>query len=217
MGAVTVDELMTTGPMIPVLTIERLEDAAPLAHALTQGGLRPLEVTLRTDCALEAIAIIAREVPDAIVGAGTVLNAGDFDRAIRAGARFVVSPGLTDPLIAAARSNGVPFLPGVATAGEIMRGLDAGLTRFKFFPAESSGGVAALKALNGPLPHCRFCPTGGVTAQTAPAWLDLPNVLCVGGAWVAPVEAIRAGDWPRITAFAATAAQLSHGRDGTAS
>ncbi|HEY3888364.1 MAG TPA: bifunctional 4-hydroxy-2-oxoglutarate aldolase/2-dehydro-3-deoxy-phosphogluconate aldolase, partial [Caulobacteraceae bacterium] len=163
----SVDELMSTGPVIPVLTIERLADAVPLARALVEGGLRPLEVTLRTDCALEAIALIAREVPDAIVGAGTVLNAADFDRALAAGASFVVSPGLTDPLIAAARSSGVAFLPGVATAGEVMRGLDAGLNRFKFFPAETSGGPGALKALHGPLPQCRFCPTGGVTAASA--------------------------------------------------
>jgi len=207
-GAVNVDELMTTGPMIPVLTIERLADAAPLARALVEGGLKPLEVTLRTDCAVEAIAVIAREVPDAVVGAGTVLNAGDFERAARAGARFVVSPGLTDPLIAAARSSGTAFLPGVVTASEVMRGLDAGLSRFKFFPAESSGGVGALKALYGPLPACRFCPTGGVTATTAPGWLALPNVLCVGGAWVAPAEAIAAGDWPRITALARAARAL---------
>jgi len=207
-GAVNVDELMTTGPMIPVLTIERLADAAPLARALVEGGLKPLEVTLRTDCALEAIAVIAREVPDAVVGAGTVLNAGDFERAARAGARFVVSPGLTDPLIAAARSSGTAFLPGVVTASEVMRGLDAGLSRFKFFPAESSGGVGALKALYGPLPACRFCPTGGVTATTAPGWLALPNVLCVGGAWVAPAGAIAAGDWPRITALARAARAL---------
>lgn len=208
MGAVSVDELMTTGPVIPVLTIERAQDAAPLARALVEGGLRPLEVTLRTACALEAIEIIAREVPGAIVGAGTVLSAQDFDRAARAGARFIVSPGLTDPLVDAARSSGLPFLPGVVTAGEIMRGLDAGLDRFKFFPAETSGGPNALKALYGPLAQCRFCPTGGVSAATAPTWLDLPNVLCVGGAWVAPASAIAAGDWAAITALAKAAAAL---------
>jgi 2-dehydro-3-deoxyphosphogluconate aldolase/(4S)-4-hydroxy-2-oxoglutarate aldolase len=205
---VSLDKLMTTGPVIPVLTVERLADAAPLARALVAGGLRPLEVTLRTDCALEAIRVIAREVPEAIVGAGTVLNVQDFDKALEAGARFVVSPGLTDPLIAAARQSDVPLLPGVATASEIMHGLDAGLTRFKFFPAESSGGVGALSALHGPLPACRFCPTGGVTATTAPAYLALPNVLCVGGAWVAPADAIQAGDWARITALAYAATKL---------
>jgi len=207
-GAVSVDELMTTGPVIPVLTIERLQDAAPLARALVEGGLRPLEITLRTACALEAIAIIAEEVPDAIVGAGTVLNAKDFDRAARAGARFIVSPGLTDALIEAARSWRLPFLPGVVTAGEIMHGLDAGLDRFKFFPAETSGGPGALKALYGPFAQCRFCPTGGVSAATAPAWLDLPNVLCVGGAWVAPAGAIAAGDWAAITNLARAATAL---------
>lgn len=208
MGAVSVDELMTTGPVIPVLTIERLQDAAPLARALVDGGLRPLEITLRTACALDAIAVIAKEVPEAIVGAGTVLNAEDFDRAAHAGARFVVSPGLTDPLIDAARSSRLPFLPGVVTAGEIMRGLDAGLHHFKFFPAETSGGAGALRALYGPFAQCRFCPTGGVSAATAQAWLDLPNVLCVGGAWVAPASAIAAGDWAAITALARAAAAL---------
>ncbi|HEX4198303.1 MAG TPA: bifunctional 4-hydroxy-2-oxoglutarate aldolase/2-dehydro-3-deoxy-phosphogluconate aldolase [Caulobacteraceae bacterium] len=214
MGAVNVDALMATGPVIPVLTIERLEDAVPLARALAEGGLRPLEVTLRTACALEAIARIAGEVPDAIVGAGTVLNADDFDRAVQAGARFIVSPGLTDPLVAAARSSQAAFLPGVVTAGEVMRGLDAGLTRFKFFPAESSGGAAALKALNGPFAACRFCPTGGVTAASAPAYLALPNVACVGGAWVAPADAVKAGDWARITALARAAAAFGGPRPG---
>jgi 2-dehydro-3-deoxyphosphogluconate aldolase / (4S)-4-hydroxy-2-oxoglutarate aldolase len=207
-GAVSVDDLMASGPVIPVLTIERLQDAVPLARALVEGGLRPLEVTLRTACALEAIVLIAREVPDAIVGAGTVLNATDFSRAVAAGARFVVSPGLTDPLLAAARASGVAFLPGVVTAGEVMRGLDAGLDRFKFFPAETSGGPGALKALYGPLAQVRFCPTGGVTAASAPVWLALPNVLCVGGAWVAPADAIAAGDWAAIAALARAAAAL---------
>jgi 2-dehydro-3-deoxyphosphogluconate aldolase/(4S)-4-hydroxy-2-oxoglutarate aldolase len=213
-GAVNIDELMSTGPVIPVLTIDRLQDAVPLARALVDGGLRPLEITLRTACALEAIAAIAREVPGAIVGAGTVLNAADFDRAIQAGARFIVSPGLTDPLIAAARASDIPFLPGVVTAGEVMRGLDAGLTRFKFFPAESSGGAAALKALNGPFAACRFCPTGGISAASAPDYLALPNVACVGGAWVAPTDAVKAGDWARITMLASAASALRVGTPG---
>ena len=209
MGALTVDELMTTGPVIPVLTIERVDDAVPLAAALVAGGLRVLEVTLRTSAALEAIRLIAHEVPDAIVGAGTVLNAQDFDKALAAGARFVVSPGLTEPLIAAAHDAHVGFLPGVSTASEVMRGLDAGLSRFKFFPAESSGGPAALKALHGPFPTCRFCPTGGVTAANAAAYLALPNVLCVGGGWVAQAAAIDAGDWSAITALARAASALA--------
>jgi 2-dehydro-3-deoxyphosphogluconate aldolase / (4S)-4-hydroxy-2-oxoglutarate aldolase len=203
------DALMRLCPVIPVLTIERLEDAAPLAQALAAGGLRVLEVTLRTPVAIEAIPLMAAAAPDAIVGAGTVLNAADYDRAIAAGARFIVSPGLTDGLVAASRASPLPFLPGVATAGEIMRGLDAGLNRFKFFPAESSGGAPALKALLGPFAECRFCPTGGIVAASAPGYLALPNVLCVGGAWVAPADAVRGGDWARITALASAARGLA--------
>jgi len=190
------DALMRLCPVIPVLTIERLDDAIPLARALVAGGLSVLEVTLRTPVALEAIALMAAAAPEAVVGAGTVLNAADFDRAARAGARFIVTPGLTEPLT------------GVATATELMRGLDAGLTRFKFFPAETSGGAAALKALGGPFGDCRFCPTGGIGPQTARGYLALANVLCVGGAWVAPTDAVAAGDWARITALAKAAAGL---------
>jgi 2-dehydro-3-deoxyphosphogluconate aldolase/(4S)-4-hydroxy-2-oxoglutarate aldolase len=203
------DALMRLCPVIPVLTIERLQDAAPLAQALVAGGLTVLEVTLRTPVAIEAIALMAAAAPGAVVGAGTVLNATDYDRALAAGARFIVSPGLTDTLVAAARANPLPFLPGVATAGEVMRGLDAGLNRFKFFPAETSGGAPALKALAGPFGECRFCPTGGIGAATAPDYLALPNVLCVGGAWVAPADAVRAGDWTRIAALATAAAGLA--------
>lgn len=204
----TADALMRTSPVIPVLTIERIEDAAPLARALVAGGLPVLEVTLRTPAAIDAISLMADAVPQAIVGAGTVLNPRDYERAAQAGARFIVSPGLTEPLAAAAKARPLPFLPGVATATDIMRGLDAGLTRFKFFPAETSGGAAALKALLGPFGDCRFCPTGGISAASAPAYLALPNVLCVGGAWVAPSDAIRAGDWDRITTLARAAASL---------
>ncbi|MDR3512321.1 MAG: bifunctional 4-hydroxy-2-oxoglutarate aldolase/2-dehydro-3-deoxy-phosphogluconate aldolase [Caulobacteraceae bacterium] len=204
----TADALMRVSPVIPVLTIERLEDAVPLARALVAGGLPVLEVTLRTPVALEAITRMAEAAPEAIVGAGTVLNPGDYERAAKAGARFIVSPGLTEPLIAAARAAPLPFLPGVATASDLMRGLDAGLNRFKFFPAETSGGAPALKALYGPFGECRFCPTGGVGENTAPAYLSLPNVLCVGGAWVAPADAVRAGDWDRITTLARAAAAL---------
>jgi 2-dehydro-3-deoxyphosphogluconate aldolase/(4S)-4-hydroxy-2-oxoglutarate aldolase len=199
---------MRLSPVIPVLTVERLEDAVPLAQALVAGGLTVLEVTLRTPVALEAIALMAAAAPAAIVGAGTVLNGGDYDRALAAGARFIVSPGLTEPLIAAVRAAPLPFLPGDATATEVMRGLDAGLTRFKFFPAATSGGAPALKALFGPLGDVRFCPTGGISASSAPAYLALPNVLCVGGAWVAPADAVVAGDWGRITALSSAAAGL---------
>jgi 2-dehydro-3-deoxyphosphogluconate aldolase/(4S)-4-hydroxy-2-oxoglutarate aldolase len=151
---------------------------------------------------------MAAAAPDAVVGAGTVLNPGDYDRAVAAGARFIVSPGLTDPLIAAARAAALPFLPGVATASDLMRGLDAGLNRFKLFPAASSGGPAALSALAGPFGDCRFCPTGGIGPKTAPDYLALPNVLCVGGGWVAPTSAVNTGDWAQITVLAAAAAGL---------
>jgi 2-dehydro-3-deoxyphosphogluconate aldolase / (4S)-4-hydroxy-2-oxoglutarate aldolase len=203
-----VDVLMRLCPVIPVLTVDRLEDAAPLAQALLAGGLRVLEVTLRTPAAIEAIPLMAAAAPEAVIGAGTVLNGADYDRAQAAGARFIVSPGLTDPLISAVRASPLPFLPGVATATELMRGLDAGLTRFKFFPAETSGGAPALKALQGPFGDIRFCPTGGIDAASAPAYLSLPNVLCVGGGWVAPADAVAAGDWNRITALARAAAAL---------
>ena len=205
----TTRELMALCPVIPVLTIERAADAVPLARALVAGGLRVLEITLRTPAAIEAIERICGEVPDAVTGAGTVLNAGDWGRAEKAGATFIVSPGLTDPLIQVAAASPLAFLPGVATAGELMRGLDAGLTSFKFFPAETSGGAPALKALYGPFADIRFCPTGGITAKSAPDYLALPNVVCVGGGWVAPADAVEAGDWDRITALARAASALS--------
>ena len=206
---VTTPEVMALCPVIPVLTIEKASDAVPLARALVAGGLKVLEITLRTPAAIEAIEAIAREVPGAVTGAGTVLNARDWARAEKAGAQFIVSPGLTDPLIAVAAGSALAFLPGVATAGELMRGLDAGLTSFKFFPAETSGGAPALKALYGPFADIRFCPTGGITAKTAPDYLALPNVVCVGGGWVAPNDAIESGDWGRITELARAASALS--------
>jgi len=202
-------KLMALCPVIPVLTIECASDAVPLARALTAGGLRVLEITLRTPAAIEAIEAISREVPDAVTGAGTVLNARDWARAAKAGAQFMVSPGLTDPLIEVAADSPLAFLPGVATAGELMRGLDAGLASFKFFPAETSGGAAALKALYGPFADVRFCPTGGITARSAPDYLALPNVVCVGGGWVAPADAVASGDWTRITELARAASTLA--------
>jgi 2-dehydro-3-deoxyphosphogluconate aldolase/(4S)-4-hydroxy-2-oxoglutarate aldolase len=195
-------------PVIPVLVIERLEHAAPLAKALVAGGLKVLEVTLRTPAALEAISIMAAAAPEAIVGAGTVLNAKDLDNAVAVGAKFIVSPGLTEPLARAAASARVPLLPGVVTATEIMKGLDLGLTHFKFFPAGTSGGAPALKAFAGPFADVRFCPTGGVTLANAPDYLGLPNVLCVGGTWITPKEALAAGDWDRVTELARGAAAL---------
>jgi 2-dehydro-3-deoxyphosphogluconate aldolase / (4S)-4-hydroxy-2-oxoglutarate aldolase len=204
-GKLTIPELMAVGPVIAVLTIERATDAVPLARALMAGGVRVLEVTLRTDEAVAAIEKIAREVPAAIVGAGTVLGPRDLYAAQRSGARFAVSPGLTRPVLEAATEASMPLLPGVATASELMRGLDSGLDHFKFFPAEAAGGAAMLRALQGPFAACRFCPTGGITAAKAAAYLKLPNVLCVGGGWLAPADAIAAGDWGRITELARAA------------
>ncbi len=179
-----IDALMRLSPVIPVLVIEDPARAQPLARALVAKGHPLLEVTLRTPAALEVIAEMAR-VEGAIVGAGTVLNPRDLDASLKAGAQFIVSPGLTEPLGRAAIASGVPFLPGVASAGDIMRGLDLGLDRFKFFPAVAAGGIPALKALAAPFHQCRFCPTGGISEATAPDWLALEAVLCVGGSWVA--------------------------------
>jgi 2-dehydro-3-deoxyphosphogluconate aldolase / (4S)-4-hydroxy-2-oxoglutarate aldolase len=181
----TIDTIMRTAPVIPVLVIDSVADAQPIAEALVRGGLTVLEVTLRTAAALEVIAEMAR-VPGAIVGAGTVLNPTDLDASIKAGAQFIVSPGLTEPLGKAAIASGVPFLPGTANAGDIMRGLDMGLDRFKFFPAMAAGGLPALKALAAVFGSVRFCPTGGITEATAPDWLAEPAVLCVGGSWIVP-------------------------------
>ena len=179
----TIDEIMRTAPVIPVLVLDGDGDWAALAETLVGAGLPVLEVTLRTPAALNAIRSMS-QVSGAIVGAGTVLNEDQLGQAIEAGSRFIVSPGLTEPLGRAAVQSGVPFLPGVATAGDIMRGLDLGLERFKFFPAESAGGIAALKALSGPFGNVRFCPTGGIRPDTAADWLALPSVLCVGGSWL---------------------------------
>jgi 2-dehydro-3-deoxyphosphogluconate aldolase/(4S)-4-hydroxy-2-oxoglutarate aldolase len=180
-----IEDIMRTSPVIPVIVIDDIAHAVPIAEALVAGGLRVLEVTLRTPCALEAIARM-KAVEGAIVGAGTVLSKADLDAAMEAGAEFIVSPGLTEPLGMAAVAADVPFLPGVASASDIMRGLDLGLSHFKFFPAVTSGGIPALKALAGPFANIRFCPTGGITAQTAPEWLALDPVLCVGGSWLLP-------------------------------
>ena len=202
-----VSAIMQLAPVIPVLTVARAEDAKPLAEALAAGGLYALEVTLRTPAALDVIREMA-DVQGTVVGAGTVLNAKDFAAARDAGARFIVTPGLSDTVIADAGAAGVPILPGVATASELMRGLDLGLAHFKFFPAEQAGGAAMLKAFAGPFGAVRFCPTGGVTTANASSYLSLPNVLCVGGSWIATPEQIAAGDWAGITARARAAAAL---------
>ena len=177
--------VMKLSPVVPVLVIEDAAYARPIAEALVAGGLFALEVTLRTAAALEVIAEMAK-VEGAVVGAGTVLNEADLRASIDAGAKFIVSPGLTEPLGKAAIASGIPFLPGIANAGDIMRGLDLGLTHFKFFPAEASGGIKALKAITGPFGQCKFCPTGGITQASAPDWLALDAVLCVGGSWIVP-------------------------------
>ncbi len=177
--------IMRTAPVIPVIVIEDIAHAVPLAEALVAGGLPVLEVTLRTPAALEAIRAM-RQVPGAIVGAGTVTNPAQLAQALDAGSQFIVSPGLTEPLGKAAIAAGIPFLPGIANAGDIMRGLDMGLTHFKFFPAMAAGGLPALKALAAPFGQCRFCPTGGIGLETAAEWLAFDPVLCVGGSWVSP-------------------------------
>lgn len=203
-----VDDVFALATVIPVLAIDRIEDALPLCRALVDNGLSALEITLRTACALEAIELVARELPQACVGAGTVLSAADLARVTEAGARFAISPGGTDALFAAAKASAVPLIPGIATASELMRGLEHGWRRFKFFPAESSGGIAALKGFAGPMPMARFCPTGGIDAAKAPSYLALPNVACVGGSWMVPADAVKAGDWARIGALAGEAAAL---------
>jgi len=199
-----VEVIMTLAPVIPVLIIDDAAHARPIAEALVAGGLRALEVTLRTPVALDAIREMAK-VEGAVVGAGTVLNEHDLYASVQAGARFILSPGLTEPLSKKALASGIPFLPGVATAGDIMRGLDIGLCRFKFFPAAAAGGIPALKAFSSPFPQCRFCPTGGITQENAAEWLALDTVSCVGGSWLVP----RGSPDPiTITAAARKAARL---------
>ena len=200
--------LCRLAPVIPVLVIEDARKAAPLAQALVAGGLPVLEVTLRTGAAIEAIAEMA-QVPGARVGAGTVLSAHDAARARAAGATFAVSPGATPALVSACVAQGLPLLPGAATASEVMTLLEYGYRTLKFFPAEAAGGISYLEALRGPLPQASFCPTGGISEMTAPGWLNLQNVVCVGGSWVAPGSMVRASDWDGITSFARAASRLA--------
>lgn len=195
-------------PVIPVLTIERLADAVPLARALVKGGLPVLEITFRTGVAVEALAAIARAVPEAIVGAGTVLDERQLRQAIDAGARFGVSPGCTAALAQAVMASGLPFLPGVQTVSEALAAREHGFSLLKFFPADTAGGTGWLKAVAAPLAGLRFCPTGGIGLSTAPAYLALANVACVGGSWVAPRDAVAAGDWSRVEQLASQAAAL---------
>ncbi len=210
--AMNIDHILDAGPVIPVIVIKHIEDALPLARALVRGGLRVLEVTLRTPAALDAIRAM-RAVEGAIVGAGTVLGQAQYDAAIEAGAQFVVSPGLTDALVALAAARGeVPLLPGVATASEVMRAREAGYTRLKFFPAESSGGVATLEGFASVFPDVRFCPTGGISSDSATRYLALANVACVGGSWPMPAEAMAQRDWGRIERLASATAALRRAR-----
>lgn len=187
--------------VIPVLTIERLEDAVPLARALVAGGVRVLEVTLRTSVAVDAARAIIAEVPDAVVGIGTILNGDDLARAKALGAVFGISPGATPELLKAAAVSDLPFAPGIATSSELMAALAAGFDLVKFFPAEQAGGIKGLRALAGPFPNVRFCPTGGIGEANAASWLAEPNVLCVGGSWICPAAEVRAGNWAGITAM----------------
>jgi 2-dehydro-3-deoxyphosphogluconate aldolase/(4S)-4-hydroxy-2-oxoglutarate aldolase len=202
------DELRATR-IVPVIVIKDLAHAVPLAKALVEGGLNILEVTLRTPAALDAIRAIAAEVKGAIVGAGTVINADQFAAAADAGSKFVVSPGLTEEVVRASRDHNVPILPGIASASDIMRGLGLGLSTFKFFPAETSGGVPAIKALGGPFPQVRFCPTGGVSAKNLASYLSLPNVICAGGSWMVPSDLNAVDAFINAAAMAREASSLA--------
>ena len=193
--------LLRSARVIPVLTIERTADAVPLARALVAGGVRVLEITLRTEAAIDAARAIIAEVPDAVVGIGTVLTPDDLARVAALGARFAISPGATPELLEAAAAADLPFMPGIATASELMQAQARGFNLVKFFPAEQSGGIAALRALGGPFPQARFCPTGGIGEGNAPSWLAEPNVVVVGGSWLCPAADIRSGNWPGITAI----------------
>jgi 2-dehydro-3-deoxyphosphogluconate aldolase/(4S)-4-hydroxy-2-oxoglutarate aldolase len=200
--------LLSLVPVVPVVVLDDLAHAVPVARSLVAGGLPVIELTLRTPVALDAIRAIADEVPEILVGAGTITSPELVGRAVDAGAQFLVSPGTTPTLLRELGGSGVPFLPGTATVSEAMAVLEAGFSEMKFFPAEASGGAAFLKSLASPLPAARFCPTGGITATSATAYLSLPNVGCVGGSWLTPADALAAGDWDRVTSLAREAAAL---------
>jgi 2-dehydro-3-deoxyphosphogluconate aldolase/(4S)-4-hydroxy-2-oxoglutarate aldolase len=207
-GVQHVGELLDIAPVVPVVVVHDVEHAVPLAEALVRGGIGIIEVTLRTPAGLPAIERIAREVPGMVAGAGTVTTPDQVDAVRAAGAQFLVTPGSPDRLLAAALESGLPLLAGASTVTEMMRLAERGLTGLKFFPAEASGGREYLSAVSGPLPHLRFCPTGGITAATAKDYLALPNVACVGGSWLTPRDAVEAGDWARVERLAAEAAAL---------
>jgi len=198
----TTEEIFNQGPVVPVLVIKDVAHAVPLAKALIAGGIRVLEVTLRTEAALEVIAKIAKEVPEAIIGAGTVTNRAQLQQVIDAGAKFAISPGLTTDLLKAGNEGSIALIPGISSISELMTAKDLGYTHLKFFPAEASGGVNALKAIGGPCPEITFCPTGGISPSNYNDYLALPNVACCGGSWLAPEEAMINGDWDKITELA---------------
>jgi len=201
-------EILSLGPVLPVIVLDKVADAVPLARALVAGGVRVLEVTLRTPAALDCVRAIRAEVPDAVVGVGTMTRAEDFSAAVEAGATFGVSPGVSPALLAAARYHDLPFLPGVMTPADIIAALEAGYTSLKFFPAKQAGGIEMLKAFGGPFAQIAFCPTGGIDAASAPDYLALPNVACVGGSWLAPARLVANGDWAAIEQLARAASAL---------
>jgi 2-dehydro-3-deoxyphosphogluconate aldolase/(4S)-4-hydroxy-2-oxoglutarate aldolase len=202
------ESVLDVVPVMPVVVLERLEDAVPVARALVAGGLPAIELTLRTDVALDAIRKIAEEVPEILVGAGTIVRPEQAEHAAAAGARFLVSPGATPALLGAMAATGLPFLPGTATVSEVLTVLEAGFTEMKFFPAEAAGGAPYLRSIASPVPDARFCPTGGITPATASTYLSLPNVGCVGGSWLTPADALAAGDYDRVEVLAREAAAL---------
>ncbi len=205
------ETLFAQGPVVPVIVIKDLATAVPLAKALVAGGVRVLEVTLRTPVALEAIELMAKEVPDAIVGAGTVTTPEQLAKVTAAGAKFAISPGLTRELLAAGKAGDIPLIPGIASISELMEGTGVGYTHFKFFPAEAAGGVKTLKSIHGPFSDIRFCPTGGINEKNFQEYLALPNVACVGGSWIVPDDAIANGDWDRITQLCKDAVAKARG------
>jgi len=208
---ISAEEVFSQGPIVPVLIIKKLEHAVPLARALLAGGIRVLEVTLRTPVALDVIAEIAKEVPDAIIGAGTVINQTQLKQVQEAGAQFALSPGMTLDLLKAGNSGRIALIPGIATTSELMQAIDLGYTHFKFFPAEASGGVKAFKSIGGPFPTVKFCPTGGIGPSNYQGYLALPNVRCIGGSWLVPDDALETGDWSRITKLAKQAVAGAEG------
>ncbi|WP_067216642.1 bifunctional 4-hydroxy-2-oxoglutarate aldolase/2-dehydro-3-deoxy-phosphogluconate aldolase [Marinomonas gallaica] len=207
MTTYTAAQVMTATPVVPVIVVDNVEQAVNLGKALVAGGVPVLEVTLRTDAALEAITALRKEVPDAIVGAGTVCSRAQYIQAVEAGSQFIISPGLTPDLLAVGKEYDIPYLPAVATISDILLGLEYGYDHFKFFPAEVNGGVKALKAFSGPMPHIRFCPTGGINEKNYKDYLALESVLCVGGSWIVPTDLVQAGKWDEITELAKSVQQ----------